>query len=389
MQAKKLFITYFLCLSFFSKAQLVVPTAEADAKSLQLYNEGRWKDLIDFGKQKLASGIDFPLLQMRMGFANFKLGNYAQSSIHYNKVKNIEPYSKTANYYLYLSNLYLNNQDVVRFYANKLDENTKQEIKLQPFTISNVETEVSYKSPTNIRRQDAQFYRLGLGLNLGYNINLQQSIASFNQTIDEPAMGLLGVSNPRNITINQLEYYAKASITVSSKLQLIGGYHFVKTPFNNVEYNNHIGFGGLQLTTPYVHFKALANFATISNSNYTQYDGVLSVFPFGNTSLYAITKGSYNNKFIASQILGFKVAKSTWLEANATIGEYLNLLDNDALYLYNDIDTKLFKVGGSLYTKISKKAILSLNYALENKRLFNSNTNFNQHSITGGIKWTF
>lgn len=389
MQAKKLFITYFLCLSFFSKAQLVVPTAEADAKSLQLYNEGRWKDLIDFGKQKLASGIDFPLLQMRMGFANFKLGNYAQSSIHYNKVKNIEPYSKTANYYLYLSNLYLNNQDVARFYANKLDENTKQEIKLQPFTISNVEAEVSYKSPTNIRRQDAQFYRLGLGLNLGYNINLQQSIASFNQTIDEPAMGLLGVSNPRNITINQLEYYAKASITVSSKLQLIGGYHFVKTPFNNVEYNNHIGFAGLQLTTPYVHVRALANFATISNSNYTQYDGVLSVFPFGNTSLYAITKGSYNNKFIASQILGFKVAKSTWLEANATIGEYLNLLDNDALYLYNDIDTKLFKVGGSLYTKISKKAILSLNYTLDNKRLFNSNTNFNQHSITGGIKWTF
>ncbi len=389
MQAKKLFITYFLCLSFFSKAQLVVPTAEVDAKSLQLYNEGRWKDLIDFGKQKLASGIDFPLLQMRMGFANFKLGNYAQSSIHYNKVKNIEPYSKTANYYLYLTNLYLNNQDVARFYANKLDENTKQEIKLQPFTISNVETEVSYKSPTNIRRQDAQFYRLGLGLNLGYNINLQQSIASFNQTIDEPAMGLLGVSNPRNITINQFEYYAKASITVSSKLQLIGGYHFVKTPFNNVEYNNHIGFGGLQLTTPYVHVKALANFATISNSNYTQYDGVLSVYPFGNTSLYAITKGSYNNKFIASQILGFKVAKNTWLEANATIGEYLNLLDNDALYLYNDIDTKLFKVGGSLYTKISKKAILSLNYTLDNKRLFNSNTNFNQHSITGGIKWTF
>lgn len=389
MQAKKLFIIYFLCLSFFSKAQLVVPTAEADAKSLQLYNEGRWKDLIDFGKQKLASGIDFPLLQMRMGFANFKLGNYAQSSIHYNKVKNIEPYTKTANYYLYLSNLYLNNQDVARFYASKLDENTKQEIKLQPFTISNVETEVSYKSPTNIRRQDAQFYRLGLGLNLGYNINLQQSIASFNQTIDEPAMGLLGVSNPRNITINQFEYYAKASITVSSKLQLISGYHFVKTPFNNVEYNNHIGFAGLQLTTPYVHVKALANFATISNSNYTQYDGVLSVYPFGNTSLYAITKGSYNNKFIASQILGFKVAKSTWLEANATIGEYLNLLDNDALYLYNDIDTKLFKVGGSLYTKISKKAILSLNYTLDNKRLFNSNTNFNQHSITGGIRWTF
>lgn len=390
MQVKRFIIVCScLCISFFSQAQLVVPSVEADQKSLQLYNEGRWKDLIEFGKQKLAEGIDFPLLQMRLGYSHFKLGNYAQSSIHYNKVSNVAPYDKTANYYLYLCNLYMNNLPVSRYYSNKLDPYYKNEIKLQPFTISDVEAEVSYKSPTNVRRQDAQYYKVGLGLNLGYNMHLQQSVASFNQIIDDPAMQAFGVINPRNITINQFEYYAKATITMSSKLQVLGGYHYVQTPFNNLKYNNHIGFAGLQVTTPYIHVKAIANFATISNLNYTQYDGSLKVYPLGNTSLYSITKGSYNDKFILSQVIGFKVAKNIWLEANTIIGEYLNFLDNDGLYLYNDIDTKLFKVGGSLYTKISKKAMLSVNYTLDNKRLFNSNINFNQHSITGGVKWTF
>lgn len=390
MQIKRLLILMVSvgCIHF-SDAQLAVPSAEADAKSLQLYNEGRWKDLIAFGKEKLAQGIDFPLLQMRMGYANFKLGNYAQSLIHYNNVSNIEPYSKTAKYYLYLNNLYLNNTTSARFYANQLDVADKKNINLQPFTISNIEAEASYKSPDQVRRQAAQYFRVGLGLNLGYQVNLQQSVASYNQTIDELAMQPRGVMNARNININQKEYYAKLTANITGKLQLIAGYHYVNTPFNNLVYDNHIGFAGLQYSSPYVHVKAIANFATISNASYTQYDGTLTIYPLGNTNLYSITRGSYNDNFIASQILGLKVAKNTWLEANTTIGEYVNLLDNDALYLYNDIDTKQFKVGGSLYTKIAKKALLSINYTYDQKKLFMQNILFNQHSITGGIKWTF
>lgn len=371
-----------------STAQLVVPAAEVEAKSLQLYTEGRWKDLITYGNEKLNEGIDFPLLQMRLGYANFMLKNFAQSIIHYQKVSTLPAFSGTARYYLYLNNLYLNNREIARYYSSKLSSTYQHELQLQPFTLSEAEAEISYKSPDNSRRLDAQYYRVGVGFNLGYHLNIKLSGALFNQTIDEPAMGILGVRNSRNIVVNQKEFYAKLTATVSGKLQLLGGYHYVYTPFNNLEYINQIGFAGLQVATPYLHVKAVANFATLSNQNYRQYDGSLTWYPMGNTNLYSITKASYNDNFITSQIIGLKVAKNSWLEANTTIGEYINYLDNDALYLYNDIDTKQFKIGASLYTKLSKRSMFSINYTYDRKKLFNQNILFNQHSITGGIKWT-
>ena len=94
--------------------------------------------------------------------------------------------------------------------------------------------------------------------------------------------------------------------------------------------------------------------------------------------------------FTISQVAGFNVTKNTWLEGNVTLGNYNNLLDNDALYVYNDIDQKRLKVGGSIYALISKQILLTFNYTFDQKLKYHTaNQNFNQHSITGGLTWKF
>lgn len=84
------------------------------------------------------------------------------------------------------------------------------------------------------------------------------------------------------------------------------------------------------------------------------------------------------------------MAKNIWLEGYITFGKFTNLLENDALYVYNDIDEKQFKTGGSLYAQISKKFMLSLSYTFNQKLKYNTiNKYFYQHSITGGLTWKF
>lgn len=171
----------------------------------------------------------------------------------------------------------------------------------------------------------------------------------------------------------------------------MGGYHYVKTPFNNYSYNNQLYFGGVKYSFPYLQLQAMMHTGTLSDTAYQQYDVSVKVNPTGNTNLYIITRGAYGNEFVFTQIAGMKVMKNTWLEANITLGEYKVLLDNDDLFLFNDIDTKKFKIGGTAYYLIAHKLLVSLNYIYEAKQKYGATKGslFNQYSITTGIIWNF
>lgn len=391
MQAKRLLVIFFTFIFVAALAQPKESVEDVDAHSLELYNQARWKELITYAKDKIHTGIDFPLLRMRLGYAYFLQGKYAQSLIQYNKVHKDEPQNQTALYYVYLNNIYLNNNNEARYYASKMSEASKKSLAVKELKLSNVETEFSYKSTNTIRRGDANYLRLGIGLNLGYKLELQQSGALYNQTIDEPGMIPLGVFNFQNINIQQKEYYAKASFTAVKNLSLVGGYHYINTPFNNLSYQNSVLFGSIKYTTPFIHLKAIANTATVSNKSYTQFDISASTFPLGNTKLYTISRGSINDSnFIFTQILGAHIIKNVWLEGNATFGAYDVLLDNDALYLYNDIDRKKLKYGASIYAQITKNMMFSFNYTYEEKSKYGvNNFIFNQQNFTGGLQWKF
>jgi hypothetical protein len=303
-------------------------------------------------------------------------------------VYTLEPENNIALYYVYLNNLYLNNTTEARYYASLLPDESREQLGIRKNKISNIQTEFSYKMPDDTTRKYAQYARLGFGIQLGYKFELQQSVALFNQVINEPR--LLSVINNRHINISQKEYYGKLIFAPSGTLSLLGGYHYLYVPFNNIVHNDQIVFAGARYTSPYIHLKAGVAFGKITDSSYTQFDAAVSVFPLGNTRLYSITRAAYGNDFTLTEIAGFGISKKIWLEGNITIGKFSNLLENDALYVFNDIDQKQMKAGGSAYISLTKKLQLSLNYTFERKLKFASNNFiFNQHSINGGLTWTF
>jgi hypothetical protein len=389
MSAKRIVLLglgFLFCINVF--AQKETKEQKADVTSLQLYNEKKWKELLEFGKATLAEGTDFPLLRMRTGYAAFVLGNYSESLKQYEKVYGDDNNNKVALYYAYLDNLYLNNITAARYYAGKLPEEKKGEEKLMKNKISSLNLEYSFKAPDITDRGSAGYGKLGLNIQLGYRLELQQAVGFYNQIISEPR--LIAVANNRNIDIAQKEYYAKLIFAANGKLAVIGGFHYLNTPFNNFKYNNMIGFGGVRYTTPFVHLQALAQVAKIRDSSYSQLDASLTAYPLGNTKFYTISKASLGKDFALTQVAGVKVLKNMWLEGNLTVGQYKILFANDALYVYDDIDTKKFRLGGSLYFLAGKKLMLTANFNYDKKIRYGSTSfYFNQYSTTGGLIWNF
>ncbi|MEI7472183.1 MAG: hypothetical protein WCJ85_07985 [Chitinophagaceae bacterium] len=389
MYTKRILIAVIGCMLFIqTNAQEVADMAAADTKSLALYNAAQWKELMKFGKAEIAKGVDFPILRMRTGYAAFMIGNFSQSLLQYKKVLDGDAENAVALYYVYLNNLYLNNITQARYYAAKLPDETKASEALRAKKIAGVQLESSYKMPDDTTRKNGFYFRAGINIQLGYRFELQQSLASYNQDISEPR--LLLIRDNRHIAIRQNEYYGKLIYAATGNIALLGGYHYLNTPFNNIVYKNSIGFAGIQYKTPYVHLKAMASFGKVTDTTYTQYDGTITVYPLGNTKLYNITRAAYGDNFTLSNILGYGITKKIWLEGNITVGKFTSLLENDGLYVFNDIDQKQIKAGGSIYALLGKNLTLTLNYTFEQKLKYKTtNIYFYQHSLNGGLSWKF
>ncbi len=388
MRTKRIIWLLILCLrGSMVFAQEVSKEQVADAHSYELYTMQQWKELLTFGKTTIKHGTDFSLLRMRMGYAALMLGKYSQSLKHYEKTYMVDHRNAFALYYTYLNELYLNNTLAARYYAGKMKEGNRKAEKLKQYKLSSVQLEGSYKMPQSADRGHGTYLRLGADLHLGYRFALQQSVGYFNQTISETSM--TGVTNNTKIAIAQKEYYGQLKFAANGKLTISGGFHYVYTPFNNYTYHNTIGFGGVSYNMPSVHLQAMVHSGKIGDSSYHQVDGAVTLYPLGNTNLYTISKAAYGKDFIFSQIAGLKVRKNIWLEGNVTTGQYTIFLDHDDLYLFNDIDTKKFKVGCSAYITFAKKMMLTLNYCFEKKQHYGTTDLFNQHSTTGGLQWNF
>jgi len=387
MHTKKLLALVICCLFFYnSYSQQNETVSDVDAHSLGLYNAAQWKTLMIYGKEKISSGIDFPLLRMRTGYAAYMLGNFSESLAQYSKVFLDDKDNKLALYYVYLNNLYLNNETATRFYAAQLPAEMKASENTIKTKLSGIQTEYSLRIPNDTARRNAQYGRVGFNLDLGYRFQLQQSFAYY--TLMSNTAGI--ANKPAYQRLQQLEYYGKLIYAANDKLSFIGAYHYISDHFRDTTLKTNIFLGGIKYSMPYFSIQANAGFGNFA-VNYKQYDAVLTIYPLGNLNLYSISRISFGSQTNFTQVLGAKLLKGVWAEGNLTTGKASYLFDNDALYVKNDPDPNLFRCGGSVYTVLSKKLLLSINYTFEQKqKQFNIPvTNYFQNSINGGLTWKF
>lgn len=379
----------FTALMLFMVAQAQPPVAQADAKSLELYNAANWKELMTYGKQQLENGVDFPLLRMRTGYAAYMLGNYSESLRQYKKVYDSDAENSTALYYVYLNHVYLNNRSAARYYVGLLPEEKRGDLEITDTKLSSFDAEYSSKFTGDTVRRPANYLRASVGAQLGYKLELTAGVASYGQKIFEPILRT-AYGRP-NITVNQKEFYVKAMFTPKGNLSLVGSYHLLNTRFNNVGTLNHIGSAGVNIVFPSTHIGLGVSIGQLASKRFKQFDGTFTWYPFGNTKFYTISRAAYaDSSMVFTQIAGLGLGKKVWLEGSVTLGQYYSLVEKNGLYVYNDIDKKLFKAGGGVYALLSPKLMLNVNYAFEQKqRYIFTNYQFYQHTINTALSWKF
>jgi len=372
-----------------------------DSMSYQYYLHGQWDSLIFTGNCAEKASIIYPNLLMRMGYAWFMKGNYSRSLIQYNKVLSLNSFNQNAVYYTAINSLLLSRRDAASYFSKNLNDNLKKPLRIgsKKFAES-ISLESSFKTTNTEIRKTGQYYRIGLGNRINYRWTLFHSFASFKQSMlasepnnNNPKKGNAVTSVVyRNFLVNDFQYYLKSELYLSSKLSLINALHYTRTNFDNFSYNSTIIHTGLKLTKPFADYKIEVNAGPLIDSLLTQIAFSSTYYPLGNLNFYGNSRISYQNRTNISQVnyyqmLGVKINSKAWLELHGTFGEINNLVDNEALYIYDALDVGKYRVGASLLLPLSNKFTLLTNYYYEQKKLYLQTTNYNLHSFSIGLSW--
>lgn len=377
------------------KTQETLNYEAVNIQSYALYEKGSWKELLEYGKNAVAAGQDFTLLRLRLGYAAFMSSDFSQAIIQYEQVLKNDSYNTTAHYYIWLCRTYLNQTELANLQLPFLSDEVLAKEKKKGFVITGASLESSYKTTDLIARGNTFFQYMGVQNRFGSKLTMDMAGSYFTQSIKTAPTGAPPTGPLKTSTINQTEYYNKLTYNLHPHWQLKAAYHYANTVYDVNTYQNHAVFAALKYHGNYFDVQVEGVYSNMFDTSISQASIQLGYYPKGNMNFYGFSTATIRNRpnesgFNFKQVLGAKVYKGVWLEANATLGKFRDLFENDAKYIYNAPDENQFKGGLVSYISLSPKCTLELGYTLEQRAIVNNPTNlFTQHSITGGLSWKF
>ncbi len=367
------------------------PFARADSLTDSLINAGNWKEAITQGKQYIANGTDYTGLRLKIGFAQFMVGNYSAAIENYDKVLQDDAHNQTACYYLYLCYKYMNNEALAGEQLAKLDSISLKLLLVNRTDITSAGLESSYKIANTNYRGNASYTKFDLSGHVLSKLQVYDAVSYFSQYIYE--YHNFEHTWQQNDD-RQTENFLKLSYPLFDHFTLTGGWHYLYTKYQTTTYNGNLFVGGINYNAVLFNVQGDIDIGRLMTDRVTQYNGQVMVSPLGNLDLYFISGISYLNRnttdnFIFSETAGFKAIKNVWLETSATFGNQDDYVEAGGLYIYNTFDDTKLKLTETAYFQLSKRLMLNLSYTYEKKQDAVQQFNYNQNSIAAGILWRF
>lgn len=420
---------------------------QVDTLTYNQYLREEWPQLIESGKTALENDINYYYLQMRIAYAYFSLEKYRQAIAYYNNALDFSSSDPLASEYLYYSYLYSGRVNDALAMTTRLTNEQRQVMgidmlkKFVSFGLSH-----AWSTSDASMLQDAVLagtsssedgvQKASIGVNapklelshrFGKRVILNHSASMiFKNELSYAVVNSVGYLSPEQ-AIRQFEYGIDADILLAEGLILSPGIGFIstsipvyletsygvsagrdRTSVGEVTLRNWVEkiylekqFTFLDIGLSYVH----NNF----NLTSTQQLGLhTTIYPMANLNLYFTldaygqilrSNGLQKTAFIAKPLLGFRVHKNLWLELSGTLPEQFNFYDVRNAIAFNNIE----KTAGTLeayaiipmYRK-NAKLFFGYQYRNTNSYFFPENNllepynklMYNNHLITGGIKWT-
>ena len=423
------------------QAQQKLNFPEVDKTSYEFYTQGKWKELIDYSKEAHRQGIHFFYLQARTGIAYFNLKKYRTASEWFLKAWEHDQSFEWLQEYLYYSLLWGDRIAEASKIAGSFYPDIQKKIGFSNNQITRVGLEAGYSSNPDFKTliEAPHGQQAGVGEDYGEafylknhhfeSFDLSHRISpriSLNHNLTHLGLNQeqrvdWGSKNTFPIKINQFQYFINPHFVLGRKLNVspavsaiwgsqdifLGGFtgNSIKRFYASSNRFSDFVFS----TSVWSHFGnfspgAEINLANISNNNFTQLSGWLTIYPFSNQNFYFAPRVYFKNSVEKSFSFNtFGISGGMQLGPVHFYGQYLNgemvnFVESGGYLVSNFSGTSEQKFSGSLYFPMGKKHQLVLRYinqdVTETYRVYNNliesnsvNYSFVKHTLTGGISW--
>ncbi len=422
--------------------------ADIDSETYHLYEEAKWKELINLGQEGLESGIDYYYLRMRLGIAEFNIKHYQSALDHFRKALKFSESDPVALEYLYYSLLWSGRKQEARLIAQDMPAATLEKIGVtSDSSLKGVFLEggqVAVIDPDSLTSYQPEgllvdHYLLnkylyvsgGLKLDLGERFTM---LAGLNY-MKFSALQQLSVPSPVGMQVfdfdhqnSQTGLYLGGEWALNPNWCLGYAGHFIKGDFSYKEYTPNMMMGQSQFASRWFNYRDYVLEGSLSyrfktlragiNASYfnlgdiagTQTGLDLTWYPFGNLNLYLqahsdwvmpLETGDYEGYLVWQGMAGMKIFRYLWLEAHAGAGRMAGWSEKSAYIVYNNQDPVLLRSGlNIIIPDIAKGLSLTFRYQLQQREHsweidsgeiepLIETKNYLTNSIIGGITWTF
>jgi tetratricopeptide (TPR) repeat protein len=435
----------FPLMSFSQKGEMTQD--RADKITYSLYKYKQWDELIKKGEEFLKDDIDFYYLRVRLGIAYYEIENYRKSVKHLKKAFEFNDPDSLIYEYLYYSYLYSDRKpDANAFYTKYYDILSKRiaithNLETNSFGFSfGGSLNNNDKKNLNLFENSSERFTRSILYDDNWYLNFNLSQTAFKKLNIYHAYNYINIERNESLWdngeliyqlpyfIDQHDYFISANYPIASGLSIIGTYQIMNSRFISsdpiilgrdnqsifpgyVNYLNNIFQVGLNLD--FSNFKFISGIVAgeINEDLQKELFASLVYYPFGNKNLYSISSIIYHtndeaDNTIFTQKLGVRFHEKLWMEAEATIGTLINYVEPLSFLTYNIPDNITFKGGANLYYPLTDKITFSIYYKFYQREdfyftyelpqnyilgenIYSHKFEYQTHSLTGGIEWTF
>ena len=389
-------VLYLFIFSLFflkSYSQNEIDAAEIETKTFEFYTNKNWNSLISLGNEALKNGSDYFYLRMRLGIAYYEQKNYCLALVHFKKAIDFNATDDLANEYLYYSYTFIGQEEEARKLSTTFSSELKEKLGLNNTPVIDfIAVSGGLKNANSSLFEQANFFELGLKHYLKNNFSLFHAVSTFNQ---ETWIG----------KINQNQYYALASIPLKNNWSIAPAFHVFQLNFtgeilganSETTTSNYFVSSFLVIKTyNKFHFSigsTISNTADIEKSKQYNHFANITYSVFGNSQLvlgftdYLHTTDNYdtlNNSF--STFVSFEPLNFITIKLSYFKNLNKNIIEQNGYLINNSIDLTTNRLSVLANFRLNKTFSIFTLYQLENKELYQQNSDYQYNILLAGIK---
>ena len=398
-------------------AQEMTKLKEIDAVTYRQWQQKDWQNLIRTGQKAQAEGIDFLLLDYRMGIAYYQLKKYLKAIPYFEKVYYEQPQNIVLQEYLYYAYLFSDRIYDAGILIKNMPVELLQKLHLKAknhlidavsfnikydFNLDNIYHPESGESVIQTSADRQSWQSIGLQHSIGKRWTLYHT---FSYLTTRNRIQTDSSVFPRHYyeDIRQFEYYVLINFHYKNAWDLMLGGHLValnlEAPNPDYDSNNpqsstflydlqrqsFLGIAGIGKGIDIYRFFLTYSISDIGGEKQMQTEFGAGIYPFANNRLYLETKltGLFDNMSdrpdrAVTENISWRPTAKIFVNIFGSYGSLRHYHDYNGLIIFNDNDRSLWRAGISLSYAVNGKLWLSFLYKQnmkENTFLINNSEN--------------